>query len=152
MIRDHLLLGQGYGVFAYEFPQTDFVGKQLNWGISNVIVEKPHNLFLQIALGGGVWSLVLFLVLVGGILRRWHLVERSGVAGAAWGDAWVLGSDLGELVIVGGLGSGIIGYIIAGCVNDSTIFVGPLFWVFGGIVCRAEPRFRKKVEPAQATS
>ena len=118
-------LGYGPDTFAAVFPQHDFEGKFQTYGTTNVVVDKPHSMWLQMAVNTGIASVVLLVVLFawycGASARRffWHrptdLTQAIGVACFA----------------------GVAGYLAAGFFNDSVVSVAPVFWVLLGLGVRA---------------
>ena len=63
LLKKAIFIGYGPDTFIYIFPQNDIVGK-LNYGAIWAIISKPHNWYLQIALGYGVLSLICILALI----------------------------------------------------------------------------------------
>lgn len=120
LLKDTLLIGHGPDTFALEFPQEDYLGKWWAYDTPNMIVDKPHNLYLQIALNNGVVALIAFLVVVGLYIidsLRLYAFRRYYTDKQALGAATMLG---------------IVGYLGAGIFNDSIISVAPVFWVLLG--------------------
>ena len=64
MIKDNLILGGGPDTFAFRFPQNDLIGKYYAYDTPNIVVDKPHNLYLQIALNDGFIALLAFLAIM----------------------------------------------------------------------------------------
>ncbi len=117
LLKDAFLLGYGPDTFALEFPQRDYMAKWWAYNTPNMIVDKPHNLYLQIALGQGVIALIAFMILVGTYLIdsiRLYAFKRYYTNEQALGIATMLA---------------IVGYLGAGIFNDSIISVAPIFWV-----------------------
>lgn len=122
LLKNTLLLGYGPDTFAIAFPQHDIFGKMYAYhGDMWQVVDKPHNLYLQIALNTGVLSLLSFLFLVGCYLfRSFRLyVSRS----------------LEDFLAQAGLAVfvAIVGYLGAAFFNDSVVSVAPVFWVLLGL-------------------
>jgi formylmethanofuran dehydrogenase subunit D len=121
LLKETLLFGHGPDTFAVYFPQNDYVGKLQAYGRTNMLVDKPHNMYLQTAVNTGAVSLVALLVLLV-ILAFKGTVYLSRCAYAAFNEY---------------LGAGCLaaaaGYCIAGFFNDSIVSVAPVFWVVLGI-------------------
>ena len=64
MLKNNLILGSGPDTFAFRFPQNDLIGLYYAYDTPNTIVDKPHNLYLQIALNDGVIALLAFLAIM----------------------------------------------------------------------------------------
>ena len=121
MLRNTLLLGTGPDTFVFEFPQNDLLGKLYAYDSATTIVDKPHNLYLQIALNEGVIALLAFL----GIILI-YIVDSIKL--------YALKSKFTENEIMGiSVFLAVIGYLFAGIFNDSVISVAPIFWVVLGV-------------------
>ena len=121
MLRDTLLLGNGPDTFVFEFPQNDLLGKLYAYDSATTIVDKPHNLYLQIALNQGVIALLAFL----GIILIYVVDSIKLYANK---------SKFTEIEIMGiSVFLAIIGYLFAGIFNDSVISVAPIFWIVLGV-------------------
>ncbi|AWK50043.1 polymerase [Clostridium beijerinckii] len=122
LIKDTFILGTGPDTFAFEFPQGDLIGKYYAYDTPNIVVDKAHNLYLQIAINYGVIALLAFLAMmviyiVDSIKLyafKEHFEERSIM--------------LGAITCLG-----IIGYLFAGIFNDSVVSVAPVFWIVLGV-------------------
>ena len=120
-----LFVGYGPDTFAAVFPQQDFAGKYLAYGTSEVVVDKPHNLYLQAALSTGVLSMIALVLLflsfvMPASLAYWSQFRRE--------ESWFIGL---------GCFAGVVGYLGAGMFNDSVVSVAPLFWIMLGAGMRA---------------
>ncbi|NFT91822.1 O-antigen ligase family protein [Clostridium botulinum] len=121
LMKETLLLGKGPDTFAYTFPQNDLMGKYYAYGTPNMIVDKPHNLYMQIALNEGLIALIAFL----GIMLI-YIVDSIKL--------YTLKKDYTETQILGGVTClGIVGYLFAGMFNDSVVSVAPMFWIILGV-------------------
>lgn len=121
LLRDTLLLGYGPDTYAIYYPQHDYVGKSLFLGGANRIVDKPHNLYLQVGINTGVLSLLAFLFLVSYYcIHSVPLYLKSG-----YNDLY---SIAGGAVL-----AALVGYLVAGIFNDSIVSVAPVFWALLGL-------------------
>jgi len=121
MLADTLLIGYGPDNFAEQFPNHDFVAA-LRGGFINTFINKPHNMYLQIALQTGLPSLIAFLVFY--LLYFAKCIKLY------------LNVDFGEQkeALTGfGIFLGTVGYLVIGLINDSSITVAPFFWLMMGI-------------------
>ena len=62
LLRKCIFFGYGANNLAFYFPQDDYVGKLNTFKRDNVIVEKPHSMYLEFWLSNGLLSLILLLV------------------------------------------------------------------------------------------
>ena len=121
MLKETWLVGKGPDTYIMEFPQYDFIGKWGAYGTTNMIVDKPHNLYLQIAANQGGVALVAFLVMIGVYLYqsfKLYMFRKVYEENQVVGSAVTLG---------------IIGYLGAGFFNDSVVSVAPIFWILLGM-------------------
>ena len=63
-----IFIGYGPDTFAVFYPQKDVAWKMNLYGAANIVVDKPHNWFLQTAVNTGIVSLLLLLWFLAGIL------------------------------------------------------------------------------------
>ncbi|RDU37548.1 O-antigen ligase family protein [Neobacillus piezotolerans] len=115
LIKNRPIFGYGLDTFAYYFNQDDpQKHANLNEGYS-VIVDKPHNIYLNLAYGAGVITLIGFLTLiinyVKSIIRVVKTINMNTVA----------------------LVCGCLAYLFQGMFNDSTIGAGVIFWILFGL-------------------
>ena len=89
--------------------------------MTNVIVDKPHNLYLQIAINQGGIALLAFLAIIVVYLVQCIKLYAFRAYYYATSDAMGIGIMLA-----------IIGYLGAGFFNDSIVSVAPIFWILLG--------------------
>lgn len=120
MLKDTILIGYGPDVFAMKFPQRDYLGKYYAYDTPNMIVDKPHNLYLQIGINQGIIALLAFLALTLGYIAesiKLYALKDTYASKEAMGIATMLS---------------IVGYLGAGFFNDSIVSVAPIFWILLG--------------------
>lgn len=121
LIKNNLIIGSGPDTFIYQFPQNDLIAKYYAYDTPNTIVDKPHNLYLQIALNNGLIALLAFLVIMVIYITdsmKLYALKKDFYKSQLLGAATCLG---------------VIGYLFAGIFNDSVISVAPIFWVVLGV-------------------
>ena len=121
MLKKTIFIGHGPDVFSIEFPQNDYIGKIRAYGTPQMIVDKPHNMFLQIAVNTGVLSLLAVLVLWG-----FYIVQSLKLYFKNIDKSFV--SITGSSIFMA-----ICAYLAAGLFNDSTVGVASVFWVLLGL-------------------
>lgn len=120
MLKDTILLGHGADTFAVYFPQNDYVAKMNYLNNIYTIVDKPHNLYLQIAINTGVISLLLFIVFIG-----WYYISALRLYyKGIFNEYFAAG--------VACLGA-VTAFLVSSLANDSTITVSLTFWVIIGV-------------------
>ncbi len=121
MIKDNLILGGGPDTFAFRFPQNDLIGKYYAYDTPNIVVDKPHNLYLQIALNDGFVALLAFLAIM-------IIYTVDSIKLYAFKEYYYKTQILGSATFLG-----VIGYLFAGIFNDSVVSVAPIFWIVLGV-------------------
>lgn len=121
LLKNTIILGYGPDTFSIVFPQYDYIGKYKAYGTTSMLVDKAHNLYLQIGLATGIISLIslvaLFLIYIVWSLKIYIKGEFN---------------DLYSIVGLACLGA-VVGYLGAGFFNDSVVSVAPVFWVLLGL-------------------
>jgi O-antigen ligase len=132
-------MGYGPDTFFLTFPNNDFIGKlrHLSKGIYR-LVDKPHNLYLQIAIDTGLLSLISILFLLGAyFIQTQKCLFRS--------DLTNLEEVVGQSIILA-----VLAYLVAGFFNDSVNSVAPVFWGLVGLGIAINRIVEKKnEEPAK---
>ncbi len=123
LLKDTIIIGHGADTFAMYFPQADYAGKYNIGYFSNsrdIVIDKPHNMYLGMAVNTGVISLIAALCIFAFYLidsfRIYRKNEYSGFI-----------SFMGAGVFVA-----VCGFLVAGLVNDSTVQVMPVFYAMLG--------------------
>jgi len=115
------LLGGGPDTYSLIFPQGDNFGKRLAFGTPNIVVDKPHNLYLQILINMGYLFFIGFVIFVGSYLIQSIKIYKN--------------KEFNDFYEVVGLTTAlaISGYLAAGMFNDSVVSVAPYFWFLMGL-------------------
>lgn len=113
------IFGNGPDNFAFVFPQEDYVSKQIYYEDKNILVDKPHNFYIQMLTSFGLFGAIalyaIFGISVSFIYNRFVYTHSR--------DKWLYLAVL----------CGIFGYLGAGMFYDSTVNVSPVFWTFIGV-------------------
>jgi len=124
LLKDTLLLGKGADTYAIYFPQDDYAGRY-NIGYykdtQNTIIDKPHNMYLGWAVNTGVVSMIA-LVAVFVI----YLIESIKVYRKHTYEGFIDYIGMGIFIAI-------VGFMVSGLVNDTTIQMMPLVYVFLGM-------------------
>ncbi|MFA9423264.1 MAG: O-antigen ligase family protein [Sedimentibacter sp.] len=122
LLKETLLVGYGPDSFPMVFPQEDYVGRfNTGSGMLNVVVDKPHNMYMQTAINTGMISLIA-LIIIWGI----YLIDSL--------KTYLNGNFISFVEYVGAASFlSITAYLVAALFNDSVISVAPLFWVMLGM-------------------
>jgi hypothetical protein len=135
MLDSYLFIGTGPDNYPLAFPQDDFVAKlNANWDWdANLIIDKPHNLYLQGATNTGVFSLLSLLVVCG-----IYLINSLKLYSRMIYDS--LEKYVGASCLIS-----IIAYLAAGMFNDSIVSVTPIFCIILGLGISINLRFKNKI-------
>lgn len=130
VLKDTIFIGKGPDNFAIYFPQNDISAKIRYMGNIN-IVDKPHNMYIQMAINTGVLSLLSFLTLVLwylGTSVRLYFNNEFKTSYAIYGIAFTAAT---------------VGYMITAIFNDSLVSVSPVFWIMLGSGIATNALYRK---------
>jgi len=136
LLKHTLFIGYGPDTFAIHFPQNDFIGKFYAYnGDMWQIVDKPHDLYLQVGLNTGIISLLALLSLfIAYFVRSAKLYIRNDYSDFA--------SRAGVGIFVA-----VCGYLGAAFFNDSVVSVAPVFWVLLGLGISINYMLEQKKSP-----
>jgi len=116
MSGESILLGSGPDTFAIIYNKN--LPEQRK---TKILVDKPHNLYIQNLINTGGLCLLSFLgMMIIFFYRSFKYVLVKGIS-----------ND--ESVFVLALSLGALGYLLAGMFYDSTVHVSPTFWVILGL-------------------
>ncbi|MEH7344992.1 O-antigen ligase family protein [Bacillus sp. JJ1532] len=117
MIGERPILGYGLDTFVFHFPQDD-PEKNSALGTFNVITDKPHNLFIGLAYGAGVFSAIALILLILALLVKWviDLFKRN----------------LSKETIA--IGMMIVAFLVQAMFNDSIIGFTNVIFIFIGVL------------------
>ncbi len=116
LIKDTMLIGHGADTFCIYFPHHDYAGKY-NWHNNmNLIIDKPHNMYIGMAFGTGLLSLIA-------LLGMWIIYIIQSIR-IYWNSKFESFQEFAGA----GIFLGICGFLVAGVVNDSSVSVMPMFY------------------------
>lgn len=121
LLKETMIIGFGPDTYALKFPQHDYVGKLQVFRKMGIIVDKPHNMYLQTGVNTGIISLMAILIIFGIYIYNSIKVYNKATY-----------TDYKEIIGIGILFS-IISYLVTGLFNDSVVSVAPVFWILLGI-------------------
>ena len=121
LLKQTMIMGEGTDTFAIVFPQNDYIGKLLAFGRIDYIVDKPHNMYLQIAVNTGIISLLaLMYMIIKYLYKSASIYFRASFA------------RLHEVTGIGVM-IAIFAYLVTALFNDSLVSVAPVFWIILGL-------------------
>lgn len=120
LLKDCLFVGYGPDTFTLVFPQKDYV-EGARYVFSGHLTTKPHNMYLQIATQTGIVSLIGFLA-----FNVIYLLECLKIYWKKASNSFM--EYMGIAIMIS-----VIGYLVSGIINDSTVNVAPIYWCMMGI-------------------
>lgn len=118
LIKEKPLFGYGLNTIGYFFYQDD-PQKVSNLSDYRLILDKPHNFYLDLGFGSGVIALTAFLVLV-----LLHIYKNLKI--------YIKGIDTEIKAIGVSFFLAVCAYLVQGLFNDSIICTAPVFWIIFG--------------------
>ena len=137
-----LFLGNGADTFAMYFPQDDFTGLYYDYGWHRditPIIDKPHNFVLLTFVNtGGISALALLSIIFIYLIQSFGLYSKIAV--------YDIFSMLGA-----GIYLGIVAFLVAGMVYDTSVNVMPLIYGLLGIGISCNFCLREGLDTAKNT-
>lgn len=124
VLKECLIIGKGAGEFCFYYPQNDIVGALNTHGTANLLTDKPHSMYLEIAVSCGIPALLAFLALAAVSLKR------GAVSSARCGA-------------LSGAFAAVAASLVMGLVNDISVVYSPTAAVFAGVLCAKLPPSEK---------
>ena len=132
LLKDYIIIGSGPDNYSISFPQDDSLAKVNSLSSPNTVVDKPHNMYLQIAINTGVASLLslgtIWVAYIISSLRIYSKIKFNSLITFIGGSCLV----------------GVIGYLTAGMFNDHIVSVSPLFWIILGFGMSINMKIKKE--------
>lgn len=120
LLKDYIVLGSGPNTFTEAYPNNDYVGMN-NLNYYGMTITKPHNMYLQTWVQTGLVSLLAYLgmcmLYLVRTMRKYYKKEVTTIA-----------DRMAVAIMVA-----VVGYLVTGIANDSTVAVAPLFWAMLGL-------------------
>lgn len=124
LLKDTVLFGHGADTYEIYFPQDDFAGKynvgNYNNG-QNIVVDKPHNMYLGTAVNTGLIS-----VLALAVVYVFYLIESVKTYRKHEFTEFKDYTGMGICIAVAG-------FMVSGLVNDSTVQMMPVVYALMGV-------------------
>jgi O-antigen ligase len=117
ILKGTIFVGTGPDTYAMAFPQNDFIGKLNYMYDANIIIDKPHNMYLQTAVNTGVLSLLslltIFTIYIVQFIARFKKSSQVNFY-----------SKIGLAIF-----PAMLAYMLSAMFTDSTVSVAPVFWI-----------------------
>jgi O-antigen ligase len=134
LLKTYFLIGSGPDTLQYVFKAKPAELEQY-FGSSNVIVDKAHNEYLQMAITLGLPALIIYLLLVSLVVIRTYKAARD--------------SQGNDKIFFFGLLSVIFGYLVQAFFNISVVPVAPLYWSVLGMTLAQSELYLQKNQAAK---
>jgi len=120
-LKNNIIIGDGPDTFRVIFDQLDIIGKVNMMHPTFIVVDKPHNMYLQMAQGTGVVSLISFL-----LMMIFYLI---------WSYKIYSNIDYKNHIKIFGMmcSLGVVSFLSSGLLIDSTVSVTPTFYLIFGV-------------------
>lgn len=119
LLMQVVLIGKGCGNFVYNFKQYDYVGLLESQGTHKLIIDRPHNMFLQYSVDVGMIGTIALFAMIIRILfgwMRWKMIKGSA-----------------ENVLSVASFFSVVAFLVFMLLNDSLVVLSPYMWIFMGI-------------------
>ncbi|KRQ87824.1 O-Antigen ligase [Caloramator mitchellensis] len=120
LIKKTALLGFGPDTYAFYYPQNDYIGKYIYFGTTTILVDKPHNMYIQDAINIGILGLISLLFM----FIYYFYMGRKLIFNRLIDEHHILHISIYFAILA---------YLIAGVFNDSVVSVAPVFWALFGV-------------------
>ena len=120
MAKKNILIGDGLDTFVYNFPHWDPERNHRSYR-SVTLIDKPHNTYIQIAVGVGGLGLLVYLYILAIHLKNYLVVFRRR------------GTEKDSDIIALAIFTGWVAYLVQGLGNDSVLSNAPVFWALFGL-------------------
>lgn len=111
LLKNYLLIGSGADTFFMIFPHDDYAGKYSSNTLLNIVFDKPHSMYFQMIQGTGGISFIAFLIMIG--IYIYQVIRSNRKEKQPFSNA---------------IAAGVIGFLIAGMFNDSSVCTMPIFY------------------------
>lgn len=139
LLKKTIAWGYGPDTFLFVFPQNDITGK-LNYGSIWAVISKPHNWYLQVALGSGVLSLFCLL-----LFFAWFGFTTVKAT-------WSANVNDEKAVLSSCILLSVVSFLITGMFNDSVVSVSPILWMLSGFSIRLLKMMRDSKPMAESVA
>ena len=125
VLKNTALFGHGAGTFAFYFKQFDYAGLLNSQGEVDLMIDRPHSWYLQMACSQGIFCMMAVVALIATVcvsgIKRFTSKKPELKKGAI---------DMAAV-------TAIIAFCIFEGITDGSVSVNPLLWVvLGGLTGR----------------
>ena len=143
MLKSDILIGDGADTFCINFPQNDYAGKYDSPTFRDqvdITVDKPHNMYFGMFQGtGGIATAAFIVILLMYLLQTARVLK--GIEYRSFSE-----------YAAAGIFIGVIGFAVAGLMNDSSVSVMPLFYTMLGTGIALNFILKRKAKEVSGTA
>lgn len=130
ILDEVIFIGKGFGNYVNVFKQYDYVGLLKSQGTTNIIIDRPHNMFLQYCVDIGIIGTVAMFAMIIYILGSWiKQCQKNGRDRSFFSYS----TFAGTLV-----------FLMFSMLNDSMVVLSPFMWFVLGINLAVQNKHRNK--------
>lgn len=123
ILKNTIIKGVGPGNFAYYFKQHDYVGMLQTHESVKLVIDKPHNAYLQYGINIGIPGMIGFFGIFAYAVVQAIFLWRKNKNTEDTRDSLHLGAV-----------AAVIGFALSSMMNDSTVAVTPTLCMVVGLV------------------
>lgn len=123
ILKNTIIFGHGAGTYELYFKQFDYVGLLNSQGNTDLIIDRPHNWYLQMACNEGVIAMISIVVMIVSIL---------------YADMQYCKAKEKSVTIIAPSIVAVAGFAVMALLTDSCVTVSPLLWIILGMISCAD--------------
>lgn len=116
LLKNTIIFGHGAGTFGLYFKQFDYAGLLNSQGNVDLIVDRPHSMYIQMAFSQGILCMTAYAVMVITVIITFIKDNKC--------------KNINKLPVI----IAVIGFCIMELITDSSITVNPIFWAVLGLI------------------
>lgn len=116
LLKNTIIFGHGAGTFGLYFKQFDYAGLLNSQGNVDLIVDRPHSMYIQMAFSQGILCMTAYAVMVITVIITFIKDNKC--------------KNINKLPVI----IAVIGFCIMELITDSSVTVNPIFWAVLGLI------------------
>lgn len=116
LLKNTIIFGHGAGTFGLYFKQFDYAGLLNSQGNVDLIVDRPHSMYIQMAFSQGLLCMTAYAVMVITVIITFIKDNKC--------------KNINKLPVI----IAVIGFCIMELITDSSVTVNPIFWAVLGLI------------------
>lgn len=116
LLKNTIIFGHGAGTFGLYFKQFDYAGLLNSQGNVDLIVDRPHSMYIQMAFSQGILCMTAYAIMVITVIITFIKDNKC--------------KNINKLPVI----IAVIGFCIMELITDSSVTVNPIFWAVLGLI------------------